>query len=799
MYTHYIITTLRNLLRRPIFSLLNILGLALGMAACLFILMYVNYEKSYENFHSNSDRIVRLSLDLYEGGTVNLQDVETYRPIGPMLKRELPEVVQYAHLYHAGTQDFTINNQVFTEDRVYITEPYCFELFTHNFLYGDKETALDEPYEVVITQSTAQKYFGKVDVVGEVLEYPLRNHQNGLKIAGVIEDVPPNTHIKYDILISYETGFSEFGWEFDEWNSNNEYTYLLLRSKEDIPSFEQKLEEVNDRLTATEQLDSERIISQPIQDIHLYSHKTFEPETNGDARAVQLLTIIAIFIIVLACVNYINLSTARSLERAKEVGIKKVIGSRRKQLITQFVTEAGFINMIAGICAVIIFDVFQSYFRSLSGIPDSISFNSQPVFWATLFSIMILSTILSGLYPAFALTQFAPITTLKGKYTHSTKGIVLRKGLVVFQFTISILLIAGTFTVKNQLSYLRKLDLGMDIQQVLVLRGPSSDTLNRKFDAFKDDLLRIPAVQSVSKSDCVPGLPYHEMSTSSGIDLVGATDSKNYTFNIYGIDDQFLPIMEIELLAGKNFEPNTTGYNQVLINELSAELLGISKPEEAVGKQLDFWGNKSTIIGVMKNFYQLSPKDPHIPMILVAAQYWNYASIAINSNNIQKDLHNIETVWNTYFPASLYHFFFLDESYQQQYLQDERFSKVFRLLTLMAIVIAVLGLLGISTYQVQQRTKEIGIRKILGASVQHILIMLTQSYIWLISISAIIAIPISWYGIHQWLENFEAKLPITPNLFIWPVILIISITFFTIIWQTIKSATANPVHALRDE
>ncbi|MEM7659408.1 MAG: ABC transporter permease, partial [Bacteroidota bacterium] len=598
MFKNHLIVALRVFSREKLYTLVNIIGMALGMTLALLILGYVQYELSYEALNPNADRLVRITMDYLDGETVVDQDCETYPPLGPMCKRVIPEVEAYVRTYGIDQRPVRVGDKFFSEPMIYAADSSFFRLFNYPLLFGSEEDIFRQPFEVVLTQSMARKFFGKTDVVGEEIFFV--GAEPAFIIRGVVPDSPPNTHLKFNILISYRTMEVAFGESNDNWGGNNTFTYLLLNRADQYPAFERSLEELNVRLVTEEKIESEQVIAQPIKDIHLYSNKSFEPEINGDARSVFFLFGVGILVIVIAIVNYINLSTSKSLDRAQEVGIRKVLGSSMTQLRSQFFMEALLINALSAGLAVGLIALAWPTFQQMADLPKAFQFGANANFWLALLALIGISTLLSGIFPAFILSSFEPISVLKGRFAHSGRGLLLRKVLVVFQFGITIFLLAQTLTANRQLQYLRDIDLGVDIEQTIVVRAPEGDALEERYSIFRDQILNYPDFESVSLSNCVPGMPSHQMSTTTGIQIVGAAEEHNYNFYLYFHDAAFLSTMKMTLLAGDNFIANATNELQVMINEEAMRLWGISTPAEAIGKQLDFWGDKRTIIGVVK-------------------------------------------------------------------------------------------------------------------------------------------------------------------------------------------------------
>lgn len=798
MFRNYLIISWRNLMRHKTFSLINILGLAVGMAVCLMILQYIRFEQGYESWHENAADIYRITVDVYEGPELQVQDAQMYRPAGPMMVDRIPEVIDFARMNLFETVEFRRGNQAFKESRVVLADSSCFRVFSYQFINGDPEKALTEPMQIVLTESSAEKYFGRTDIVGELLQVQTSDEIRDLAIVGVIENVPAQSHLKFDFLMSYVTGIA-MGWDVNSWNQNNDYVYIQVVPGTDPAIVHEKVAAFTDQLQEEELLNEEDIIAQAITDIHLYSHKTYESEPNGDANILFLLAAVALIVILVAWVNYVNLSTARALERAREVGIRKVVGSSRGQLIGQFMLEAGMINLFASLIALSILQLFMPEFRILAGLPASFGFLNDPTFLGQLAILFFVSWGLAGFYPAVVLSQFMPISVLKGKFSHSGHGNLIRKSLVVFQFVMAVVLIAGALVVNEQLHYLRNVDLGMNIDQTLVVSAPGADSARARFGLFRDLLMQNPQVRDVAASTTVPGLPTTDMSSTTGIRLMGA-ESKNHTFYLAWIDDHYIPLLEVDILAGRNLSAVPQEGNYAMINIAAARLFGVPDPEEILGQKIDMWGNEINIRGVIDNYSQVSPKEQPLPMVFLhEPSNFDFTSIAIQTEDMPTMIRQIETAWDEAFPGSAFSYFFLDERYDQQYKSDDRFSSIFGILTGIAIFIACLGLFGLSAYSAVQRTKEIGIRKVCGASSTDIVRLLSRNYLQLILVASVIGLPLAGLGMTFWLQNFASQMPLHAGLFVWPVVLILAIAVITISWQTIRSANSDPSDALRHE
>jgi len=808
MFREYFTIAYRSLSKHKFYSFINLLGLAIGTAACLLILHYVRYELSYEDFHEKSDQIYRLTLDVYEEGELLSQDAEVYPLAGPELKANLPEVLDFVRLHDQEHLVFGTDEYRNTERRAYYADPSVFSIFSLNMVQGDTAGALDEPFEVVLTVSKAKQYFGTTDVVGKTLDwfggtYGPTNEKKMVKITGVIEDLPPNTHLKIDFLISYTSLRDKaIGYPIG-WDANNEFTYLLMEPQTNLAAFSEKLDRFVESFKSVEGFNDseERFIVQPMADIHLYSNKTYEPEANGDADTVTFLSVIALFILVIAWVNYVNLSTARSVERAKEVGVKKAVGCSRSQLIRQFLFEALLTNVVAMLVAILLVYLSFSAFRQLSGQPLSFNLFSDLDFVLIMIGLVLGGTLLSGLYPALILSSFRPVAVMKGKLQSTTHGRYLRQGLVVFQFLASVVLMVGTFTVYQQLAFMRQQKLGMDIDQVLVVDMPLDiqvDSIaNARIGTLQQAWEGLSAVEAVGSSGSAPGTGYNFLNSNIGIRRVGEEEN-NTTFYWYRADANYMNTLGMELVAGRNFQEGSRNERKIIVNEKTAELLGFKSVEEAVGQITTFY-DSTEIIGVAQNYHHLSMKEPVIPLIYMHGSSNLYQYLRLTTDDLPQTIKEVEATYQKVFPGSNFSYFFLDDTFNQQYQAETQFGQVFGVFAGLAILVACLGLLGLSSYTSIQRTKEIGIRKALGASVTHIIFLLTKSYFRLILVALLVAVPVANYVMGEWLSQFAYRIGISWWLFLIPGLLVVVIALLAVSGQTLRSARANPVEALRYE
>jgi len=824
MIQNLFLAAFRNLKKNKFFSFLNILGLAVGMAVFLLIAQYVKFERSYENFVPNRDNIYRISLSSYRSNELISASAENYPAVGPAVKSEIPGVVSYARLYNMGYK----NNVIITNENAK-PEPIAFKqrkflyadsaflpMMGYEMLKGNARTALAEPRTAVISEKYARMYFGNEDPVGKTLHMHDDDFNDELAtVTGVFKDLPANTHLKFDVLFSYKTLYGRGGGaaRYDQsWTRADMYTFVQLRAGVNPKIVEAKLSSIINKYKPQlkESHETEILALQPLKDIHLYSDLAEEPETNGNANIVFFINLIGIFVLIIAWINYVNLSTARALTRAKEVGVRKVIGAFKHQLIAQFLVEAALVNLFSLVIAYGLVLLSLPYFNTLSGLSLNTAYLFQSWFLVLLFLLWIGGTLLSGFYPAYVLSSFKPVTVLKGKLKSSTKGILLRKGLVVAQFMASVALIAGTFIVYSQLHYMLNQNLGMNISQVLVTNrpgiAPDEDNNRNAFkagiDLFRDELKKSPDIEAVSASATIPG---YQREYKTTIKNYGNKSDDSIEVRENSMDYDFLDVFKMNLVAGRNFsreypkDPDTA----VIITESASRLLGYKKPQDAVGKIIsvpEFGNWKPVIVGVVNDYHQVSFKKPLEPTLFLCAPYdGEYYSMRINTNHLSQTIQHIQQAWANAFPGNPFEYFFLDEYFKQQYSNEQKFEKLFTTFAVLAIIISCLGLFGLSSYTATQRIKEIGIRKVLGASVINITSMLSKDFLKLVIISVLIASPVAWIVMNKWLETFAYRIDVSVWIFAVAGIIALFIALTTVSFQAIKAAVANPVNSLRSE
>ncbi|HEY2582991.1 MAG TPA: ABC transporter permease [Mucilaginibacter sp.] len=795
MIKNYIKIAFRNLWRHKGFSLINIIGLAVGMTACFLIFIYVNFELSYDKFNKNFDQVYRFNTDIKAPNEV-LHWSSASAPMGPALQADYPEDVrEYARLIQAG---FLVVNgdKKFQENNINFTDPSIFKIFTLPFIKGDSSTALTAPFSIVLTETMAKKYFGSTDIVGKSL---LLDGKRPVNITGVVKDVPLNSHFSFDMLISMPTIEKMKLMNMQEWGNFNNYTYLLLpkgfnpaRLQAKLPSFLIKHITEDQRRRGY----NYALFVEPLKDIYMDTFRG--APVNGNQANVYTFSVIAVFILLIACINFVNLTTARASERAKEVGIRKVVGAFKNQLALQFLGESVIISLVAFVFAVVLSLLLLPLFNELAGkiVSDTIFVHGY-IF--ILFGASLGIGLLAGIYPSMVLTSFSITSVLKGRFSTSARGILLRKGLVVVQFTISIVLIVGTLIVYNQLNYMRNQSLGFDKDQMAVIDFSGDSLVQVHAQLIKNELRQVNGVASVSGSTVTPGngnpVGYAEVENRAG-------KLQPMNLNLYDVDFDFIPQYGFKLLAGRAFSTTfpTDSLKSFVVNETTIKELGYASPNDAIGKRFNQWGRTGQIIGVIKDFHFKSLQEDIKPIDLrMDTRYDNVFTVKIKGGNIPVTMAALESKWKSLAPQRPFSYTFLDENFNKQYLTEDRFGKLFMYFAFLAIMISCLGLLGLASYSTLQRTREIGIRKVLGATVPGIVNMLSKEFLKLVIIATLIAFPIAWYGMHNWLTDFAYRINIGWWVFAVAGILAIFIAIITISFQAIKAALANPVNSLRSE
>jgi len=815
------LTAFRSLKKNKFFSFLNIIGLGIGMTVFLLIALYTTFERSYENFIPDAENIYRVGLTSYVNNEIVISSAENYPGAGPALKKELPEVTGFARMYNMGYKNNVIITHedakpqpiAFKHRRFLYADSAFLPLMGYPMIAGDPVTALAEPFNAVISESYARRYFGAEDPIGKNLRLQDDDYNNELvKITGVFKDLPMNTHLKFDILFSYKTLFGRFDRareRYDQsWQRKDMYTFIKVRVGTDPVVLESKFDAIVKQYSPglAERNQRDILFLQPLRDIHLRSNLAEEPEQNGDFKIVQILTLIGIFVIVIAWINYVNLSTAKALERAKEVGVRKVMGAMQAQLVRQFLTESAIVNFLSIITAVGLTAVSLPWFNSLAGLNLSITDLAAPWFLMLVLVLWIVGSVLSGIYPAVVLSSFKPVTVLKGKLKNSITGVLLRKSLVVMQFASSVALIAGTFIVYRQLEFMMNQDLGMEINQVLVVERPGissreRDAFNSAVDVFRNEIKKEESVASMATSLTIPG---KQREYKALVKKYGASDDQSVTVRVNSMDYDFLDVFRMKLVAGRAFSDDypKDQDTSVIITESAARLMGFEKPEDVIGQTLTIpqFGWSPIVVGVVNDYHQVSLKKAKDPTLFFCTRYGGeFYSFRIKSTDLSGTVAHVKKSWETAFPGNPFDYFFLDDYFNNQYANERKFGTLVTTLSVVAIIVGCLGLFGLAAYSVVQRTKEIGIRKALGSSSPGIFILLSTEYVKLVAISVLLATPLVWYFMKRWIETFPYRTNISVEIFFASAVIVLLVSLLTVSLQTLKAARINPVESLRYE
>ncbi len=811
MLKNFLKTAWRNLIKNKTFSIINILGLAIGLACFLLISMYVIDELSYDKYNEKANRIYRVNSDIRFGGT-DLKLAVCSDPMGATLKRDYPQVEEYVRIYNSnGSKLIKKGNEFIEEERVAHADSTIFNVFTLPAIAGDVKTALNEPNTVVITESTAKKYFGSTNVIGKTIE--TNNRENNLfKITAVIRDMPRNSHFNLDFIFSMDN--VEYG--FGNYLSHNFQTYIVLKPGTDYKEFEKNFDQVISKYIMPQAKQFMEIKSMddfekagnkleyslmPLTDIHLRSERFPELGTNGSVQNVYVFSAVAIFILLIACINFMNLSTARSANRAKEVGIRKVLGTDRRYLIGQFLTESTLMAFIGLILAIIIALLILPFFNDVSAKEISAREFISRKYLFILLLIPIVVGALAGSYPAFYLSSFQPIQVLKGKINAGFKKSLLRSGLVVLQFLFSIVIIIGTIVVYRQLDYIQTKKLGFNKDQVLVVNGTGA--LRTNTDAFRNEVAKMSGVKGSAFTGYLP--VSNSARNDNTFSKEAVMDAKNgFNMQVWRVDYDYIPTLGMEVIKGRNFSREFGGDSSgILINESTAKILGYENP---IGKKIyTSDGNSAnqnisyTIIGVVRNFHFESLKTNIGPLCMTLGPSKWATSFKVATTDVQSLVKNIEAKWKSMSTGLPFSYFFLDEAFDNMYRSEQRVGKLAIAFSILAILIACLGLFGLATYMAEQRIKEIGVRKVLGATVQNITTMLSKDFLKLVLIGALIAFPFAWWLMNMWLQNFAFRINMSWWIFGVAALIALLIALITVSFQAIRAALTNPVKSLRSE
>lgn len=812
MITTFIKLSLRRIRNELSFSVLSIAGLSLATVSCTIILLYVGYEKSFDNFRSRD--VYRVTYHGFENGVETGKSAQIVPALAPAMQEDIPEVQSAVRLAHTGPfmadPVMQYKDKKFRESKIYFADDGFLSMFSYKILAGSAKTALARPDQVAISKSVADKYFGEENPIGKTLTF--HRGERGPKeivVTAVFDDVPANSHFHSDFIVSFGT----LGFNLDQdWDWGNFYTYVQLRPGVDRTIVESKTRDLLKKRLGQYITESQaqgyhiEFLLQPIQSIHLQSKLWGELEANGDARTITFLTIIAIFILVIAWINYINFAIARSSGNSKEVSIRKISGSSRMQLIGQLLTDSAMVNLLAVCISIGIIQAGLPLLKISTGIPEAVSFGWDDSL--ILLAIFVGGTLCSGLYPAIFISRLNPIAILKSKISRSGVSLGLNKVLIVFQFTASIILIIGTITVFRQLTFMHDQDLGLNLDQIIIVKGPAvkDSAYQSTLSFFANETKGISGVSSFAVSSSIPGEELHWGRSYSRKD-----DPQNSIgCSIIAIDEKFFDLFGATFLAGKNYPAATPAWKDaIIINETAARELGFSDPSMAID-QIILWHENDqpfpkTIIGVVKDFNQQSLRKKVEPIVFALKNYlfapWagEYYSFKVSSRDFKTSLYNIERLWATIYPQNPFDYFFLDEYFDAQYKNDDQFARVFTVFSGLAIFIACLGLFGLTSYLTAMRTKEIGVRKVLGSSVFQLVRLLSGSYLRLVVLAFIIACPVAIMLMDEWLSQFAYRISLSVWIFAMAGIIGMVTAVVTVGVKSWQCARMNPVNALRYE
>ena len=800
MLQNYFKIAFRNLWRNKAFSAINIAGLAVGIASCLLLFMYITHELSYDSFQQKADRLVRVTMEYSMDGHVDKVPV-TGTKVAPEFGRQFPEVESAVRLINYRVVVHT-NDRHFSEKRALFADSAFFSMFSFPLLKGNPQTALAGPNKLVLSKSTAQKYFGDTDPVGKTMRISTGGSDRDYSVTGVVDDCPANSQIKYDLLASFTT--LPVAKE-EQWWSANYATYLLLRSPGSLAPLQAKIPGFMKTQFSREEMSNNNYLTynlEPIRRVHLHSDVEGNFEPNGDLLYIYIFGSVAILILLIACVNYINLATSRAVERAQEVGVRKVMGALRGQLFGQFMGESVLVTFVALVLGILLTYLTLPAFNELSDRKFSFVIWLKPAYLITLLIIGLVVSLVAGGYPALAIARFQPIRALKGHLRTVGAG-QFRQALIVFQFGITAFLIISTLLIRNQLAYIQHKKLGYSKDQVVVL--PASKQVNEKIDAIKSEFRQNAGVLNVSKVYESPVF----IQGGYGMRRQNMTDNQMKMVKALPVDEDFVKTMGVHILAGRDLtktdmeqvsqKTDSLNYFHFILNESAAKELGW-KLQEAIGQKMNLGGGRVGEVGaVVEDFHFASLKQAIGPLVIFPDTWGNVVLVKLAGNNVTNTLQFLETKWRSLFPDRPFEYTFMNEEFDKLYSTETRTGQIFSVFAFLSIFLACLGLFGLSAYTIGQRTKEIGVRKVLGASVFSIIGLLSKDFLKLVLIAILVASPIAWYAMDRWLQGFVYKSSIDGWVFVLTGILAIGIALLTVSFQSIKAALMNPVKSLRSD
>ncbi|WP_416865678.1 MAG: ABC transporter permease [Imperialibacter sp.] len=815
MFSHYVKIAFRNLSRCKAYSIINILGLAVGLGVCLLIYQYISFELSYDQFHSRSNRIYRLVETDLKNGVRQGRDISTVHELGKFGKENIPEIEEVVRInlwrYELGI--FNPENDIpYQEDNVWFVDDSFLNVFDFPLLSGSRESALSEKRNIVLTEQMASKIFGEKDPIGKTLHISGGWPGGDYIVTGVLQKLPVNSHMQFDFLLPMKLLLSEepsyknndgMGWR-------NFSTYVLLPETASPNVVSDKFDLIADQYFGKELAASNEKWTfdlQPLKEIHLYSDNLQDPSGNNeDIANIKLFSVIAVFVMLMAWANYINLSTSRSLHRAKEVGVRKAIGARKRQLIGQFLVESFLINGLAVILAFGIALLSLPVLNQMVGKTLAFTIMQSSGFWLQFVIVVVVGSLLSGLYPAFVLSSFKPVSMLKSSFRGFSQGLVVRKGIILFQFFLSILLISGTWLVYRQVKYMRDQDLGIDMEKILVVYGPrfqtfEFDAMLSNFSAFQQKVVQHHSVESISGTGSVPGKG--NMWTGD-VWRLGELLDDGKLVSIDQVDGYFTKTFDLNFLSGEPFREDLmkASYAGVaIVNEEAVKQLGLGSPQNALHQKVVVSaGDTLEVVGVVKNFHWHSLKEAQIPSIyMLNNAYGAYYSIRVSLSDMPQTIDYIKTAYDEVYPGNEFNYFFLDDAFNRQYQADLQFGNLFTAFSVLAIFISCLGLFALVSFSASLKTKEIGIRKVLGASVGQLMTLLSKEYLVLLLVASALAIPLVIWGGQQWLENYAFRVEMGVEFIVVPAFLLLVVSVLTVSHSTWKAARGNPVESLKTE
>jgi putative ABC transport system permease protein len=793
MLRNYFKITVRTFKKSKVYSFINISGLAVGMACCILILLWVKDELSFDRFHENADVIYRVT-DRYPDSSAGYRSTAVSAwPLAEALKSDFPEIVESARLRILTHRLISYKDKKFYENDIVAVDPSFLKMFSFPLVKGDIATALIEPHTILITEETAARYFGTGDPIGKVLTY---NNNFDFKVIGVLKNVPRNSHIRFDFLVPFESTLRALGWT-DSWWSDNYTTYVQLAENASFQHISDKVYDYKKKIYSESRT---KLILQPLTDIHLRSNYSIDlyGSTENKSIYVYAFSAIALLVLLIACINFMNLSTARSEKRSKEVGLRKVVGASRRHIVAQFYGESLFMTMVSFVAAVFLVYLLLPAFNNLSGKMLALDSVKEPVFLLGLFGIMLLTGLVSGSYPALVLSSFKPVDSIKSTgLTFSSKSgkSLFRRSLVVVQFTLSIMLIVGTIIVYRQTHYMLNKELGYEKESMIYFRKRAN--VRNQYDAFKSELLRDANITGVTASSDIPTYTVH---STGAFSWEGKDPETRLSIHQFSVDHDYIKIFNMNIIAGRDFSREfrvDDSTQSFIVNETAVQAMGLEDP---VGSKFRLWKYEGQIVGVVEDFHYKSLQKEIEPLVLRIDPGWDsYVFVKFKSEQTKEAIASVQRVYNAFNPGFPLEYTFLDEAVERLYDSEQKTKTIFNYFTLIALFISCLGLYGLVAHMAQQKTKEIGIRKVLGASIIHIVTNLSKEFILLVCMANAIAWPLAYYFMNKWLKNFAYRTSMGLWIFILSALAAIVIALLTVSYQSIKAATANPVDSLRYE